>query len=139
MKIKYHIAFSAFFSGILYLIFRSLVLAYVSFLSGIFIDIDHFADYLIEFGFKFDLKEFFHIYTEKLNKKTYILLHSWELLFVLLTASWLAGWNGWITGIFIGFGQHIILDHLNKPHIKWLYSFLWRWNNKFVVPSKTEL
>ncbi|MEW6086798.1 MAG: hypothetical protein AB1498_00590 [bacterium] len=139
MKIKYHIAFSAFISGILHMVFKSWIFTFVSFLSGILIDIDHFIDYLIEFNFRFDLKEFLHIYSEKLNVKTYICLHSWELLFILLMTAWLTGWNLWITGTLIGFGQHILLDHFNKPYIKWLYSFLWRREKAFIIPSKTDL
>jgi hypothetical protein len=131
MSPKHHIAVSAVVSGILFAIFRSWPLTISSFVSGILIDLDHIVDYIIEYGYRFDIKKFFNFfYGEKYSKLT-LILHGWEWLFVLLAASWLTAWNHLVVGMLIGFGHHLLLDKLYNISTILSYSLLWRWKNRF--------
>jgi hypothetical protein len=112
MSPKYHVAISAVISRVLYAIFKSWALAIAAFVSGIFIDLDHVIDYVIEHGFHFNIKKFFHFFYGEQYKKINLILHRWEWLIILLILSWLTDWNPWITGVFIGFSQHILSDRI---------------------------
>jgi len=140
MKIKHHALASTIISGVLYSIFRSWGLAVASFVSGILVDLDHIADYWIEYGLRFDLKQFFNYFDEKNfgnRKRLFFIFHSWEWLIIIAAAAWLTDWDLWITGLLIGYGQHIILDEIynsSKYRIRpfiWGYFLLWRWKNGF--------
>ena len=143
MKFSHHIAVSTVVSGILYLILKSWSLTIASFLSGIFLDLDHYIDYFIELGSPFDIRKFFHsIYEERLNK-IYLIFHGWEWSIVLLLLAWSTDWNPWITGVLIGYGQHMVLDA--RYNTNWPlsgYSLIWRWRKGFISelirPRKSE-
>lgn len=144
MTFSQHIALSTVVSGVLYALFRSWGLTVASFFSGIFVDLDHYIDYLIEYGAPFNIKKFFHtIYEEKI-KKLYMIFHAWEWLVLLLFITWISGWNHWAIGLLIGYGHHMVTDavfNLNWP-VKG-YSLLWRWKRDFVSelvrPRKSEV
>jgi hypothetical protein len=131
MKLSHHVASSALVAGILYLIFKSWSMTLSCFLSGIFIDLDHFYDYIREFGFPFKVKDFFKAAYYSEIFLCILVLHSWELLFPLGIIAWFTHWNPWITGVFIGFSQHIILDMLYNNEGFQTYSFIWRWKHNF--------
>ena len=140
MKPGHHAAVSIVISGILYSIFKSWGLAVASLISGILVDFDHIIDYWIEYGLRLDFKQFFNYFDEKNfgnRKKLFFVFHGWEWLIVMLAAAWLTGWNLWVTGLLIGFGQHMALDELYnssnyriRPYVRG-YSLLWRWKNGF--------
>lgn len=131
MKPQYHVASSVLVAGILFLVFKSWSMTFTCLLSGIFIDIDHIYDYLIEFGWPFRVKDFIDaVYKAKFNRMT-LFLHSWELMFLILVIALYTNWNPLITGVLIGFGHHIILDKLyTGGHLK-NYLFMWRWKRNF--------
>lgn len=131
MRPKYHVAISAVISGVLYILFKSWALAFSSFVSGIFIDLDHVIDYVIEHKFDFDIKKFFHFFYGEQYKKITIILHGWEWLILLFIFSWFTDWNPWITGVFIGFGQHMLSDMFYNISNFLSYSLIYRWKNKF--------
>ncbi len=141
MKPIYHLAVSTVISGILYTIFRSWGLVIASFISGIFIDLDHIIDYFIINGIHFNLKEFSNFFKKKKYWKVAskhwrinLIFHGWEWLVVLSILAGITNWNTVVTGILIGFGHHIILDVFNDKPNSWQqtffgYSLLWRWKN----------
>jgi hypothetical protein len=131
MKPIYHVAVSTIISGILYLIFKSWTLSIASLFSGIFIDLDHCIDYFIAHGISLDLKKFSHFFYGEKYKKLTLIFHGWEWLILLFLASWLTGWNHWIIGVLIGFGQHMVLDKLYNISSFWSYSLIWRGINRF--------
>lgn len=93
MKASHHVAVSALASTCLQITVRSWELTIATFMSGIFIDLDHYIDYLMEYSSPCDMKKFFHcIYEEKL-RKIRMLFHSWELLVVLSIMGWISTWN----------------------------------------------
>lgn len=131
MTPKYHVAASITISGILFLIFRSWGLAIASFISGIFIDLDHVLDYFFEHGIPLDIKKFFHFFYGEQYKKLTLILHGWEWLVLLLIASRLTDWNPWVTGLTIGWGQHMLFDRFYNISTFGSYSFFWRLKNGF--------
>lgn len=131
MTPRYHVAASTAISGILFMIFRSWELAVSSFVSGIFIDLDHVLDYIFEHGLHLDIKKFFHFFYGEKYKKLTLILHGWEWLVLLVIASWLTDWNPWVTGLLIGWVQHMLLDKLYNISTFGSYSLLWRWKNGF--------
>ncbi len=144
MKFSHHIAVSTIISSILYVLFKSWSLTIASFLSGVFLDLDHYIDYVFECGSPFNMRKFFHcIYEEKL-KKIYLILHSWEWSIVLIIMGWMLDWNHWVVGVMIGYGHHMVLDALFNTHWPILgYSLLWRGKKNFVSklvrPRKSEI
>ena len=110
MKLQHHTAISLTISGLLYMIFKSWGLAVSSLIAGIFIDLDHFFDYINEHGLPFRIKNFFHVCNKSQFDKIILFLHGWEWVALLGIAAWLMDWNPWVTGTFIGIGQHIFLD-----------------------------
>lgn len=127
-------------AGILYFIFRSWKPAVASLISGIFVDLDHIIDYWIEYGLRFDLKQLFNYFDEKNfgnRKKLFFIFHAWEWLIIIAAAAWLTDWNLWVTGLLVGYGQHIILDEIYnssqyrlRPYVLG-YFLLWRWKKRF--------
>jgi hypothetical protein len=131
MRPQYHVTYSVLISGVLYLFFKSWSMALSCFISGIFIDLDHIYDYVREFGFPFKVNNFIHaVFNHDIPTVT-LILHSWEVLVLIGIIDWYMNWNLWMTGIFIGFGHHLILDKLNNGERLRAYSFIWRWKNNF--------
>ncbi len=140
MKTGNHIVVSIIISGVLYAIFKSLRLASASFVSGVFVDLDHIIDYWVECGLRFNLEQFFNFFDKKNlgnREKIYFVLHGWEWLIILCAASWMTDWNLWVTGLLIGYGHHMVIDEIYNNAIYRLrpyvfgYSLLWRWKNGF--------
>lgn len=131
MKLHHHTAFSAAISGVLYLIFKSWGMAVSCFISGIFIDLDHIIDVLREHGLPFKVKKFFEVCDKGQFDRVMLLWHGWEWIVLWGIAAWLTEWNPWVTGAFIGIGQHMILDTLYNSSNPCTYSLLWRWKKDF--------
>ena len=130
MKPVYHATISVTLSGILYMIFNSWGLAISSLISGIFIDLDYVVDIIIQNGSPFKFDNYLNPHS---NDKllTVRLFHGWEWVIFLGIAAWLTAWNPWVTGTWIGFGQHILADNINYGQSFWSYSFVWRWKRGF--------
>ncbi len=144
MKFVHHVAVSTIVSGTLYFLFKSWNLTMASFLSGVFLDFDHYIDYVFECGSPFKIKEFFSCTYEEKLRKIYLICHGWEWSVVLTVMAWMSGWNHWIVGFTIGYAHHMVLDALFNTNWPILgYSLLWRWKNNFVSelirPRKSEI
>ena len=131
MKPHYHVAFSTVIAAVLYLIFKSWALSLSCLISGIFIDLDHVIDYIREHGLTLNASKFSHNFHSGQFDKMYLIFHAWECLFVLAFISWLYDWNPWITGVLIGFSQHILLDAFNNTRNFKSYSLLWEMEKRF--------
>lgn len=130
MKFYQHAVVSLGLSGLLYLAFKSWALAAANLISGVFIDLDYAADYLMQHGTLFRIKGFFNAYHEGTLLRVR-LFHGWEWLAVWGLAAWLTDWEPWITGTLLGFTQHLLLDKINFGESFLCYSFLWRWKKGF--------
>ncbi len=143
MQLQHHTAFSITISGILYLMFKSWGLAIACLISGIFIDLDHLVDVIREHGWSVRVKEFFDICRKAQFDRILLVWHGWEWVILLGEASWQTGWNPWITGVFIGISQHVVLDSLFNTRNPLSYSLIWRWRRDFhfdtIFPKYTAI
>lgn len=131
MKLQQHTTFSIIIGGLLYMIFKSWALSLSCIISGIFIDLDHIIDVVREHGQGVTVKDFFKICHNGQFNRIILILHGWEWLPLWTITAWLTGWNPWITGTLVGFGQHLVLDaYSNSSNIS-SYSLIWRWKNDF--------
>ena len=131
MKIEHHITLSTAISGVLFLIFKSWELSISSLIAGILIDIDHAFDYFLERGLRLHWKEFLSYFYNEKHKKIILFLHGWEWLFCLGSAAVLTKFNPWVTGVFIGYGHHMVFDYFYSRTSILTYSLIWRWKKNF--------
>jgi hypothetical protein len=132
MRIEAHIPISAVVSTAVYFVSKSEEIALISFLSGIFIDIDHIFDYFYcERKIKFDIKDFFYKCNYHQIKKYIFFLHSFELLLILAVLVYFFP-SKILIGIFIGFTVHIFTDAFYKPKHFFRYSLIYRAKHNFI-------
>lgn len=112
MRVRAHIAATAVFGGLLYYIFRSIPMLISVFLSGVLIDLDHVLDCYLNFGRKFNVWNTINVCENLQLKKTYLFLHSYELLLIYsFIVRWLNLGPVWF-GIATGLTFHILLDRM---------------------------
>lgn len=111
MKLPVHIISSTIISLLLFNVTKSFILLIVTFLSGIFIDLDHFIDYFYTEGkIKIDIKDFFYKCDNFQLKKAFLFLHSYEMIVLLMILTFLYPGNNFILGFTIGYISHLLLD-----------------------------
>lgn len=133
MKATAHIGISAVAAVSAYKMTGSPSLSISLFLSGIFIDLDHLADYILLSREQFSLSRFFSWYEENRWQKVFLVFHSLELLTILIIAAFLLK-NDIVTGIAIGCTLHLVSDQvglmtrkLGKRVSPWFYFFTYRY------------
>jgi hypothetical protein len=131
MKVSNHIIISALLSILIYCIFRSITIASAFLLGGVFIDIDHIFDYLINFKFKFRLKHFFIAFGKETLPKIFIVLHSWELVFIILPVIYFNGMNSVALSFAAGYILHLSLDNIANKCSCFAYFFIYRLIHEF--------
>lgn len=131
MRLEQHLVAAPIAAGGLYAITGSWPAALTCLGSGVLIDLDHLLDYLLEHHKQFTLHHFFETWRLENIRYAFLILHSWELLLGLALIGWRNQWPGWLIGILVGLGHHIVLDQWTyRPH-PLAYWFLWRWYNRF--------
>jgi len=135
MKVQHHIGLSLSVAVGVYALYRSAAMAIASFLSGVLVDFDHVFDYVREYGFRTDVRFFFHAFHETLFRRIVIFLHAWEWLILLAVLPALSLGSDITTGIFIGMGQHLIADQCTNPVCKWGQFILYRAWHRFHTPK----
>jgi len=60
-------------------------------------------------------------------------LHAWEWLAGLLALGIETGFSWWLTAVVVGYGLHIITDHINNKGRMWRYSIAYRARHGFKV------
>lgn len=133
MKLTSHITVSFSISAVLYLIFRSNLLAVSSFLFGIFIDLDHFFEYFYHGRLKFDIKEFFQLAENYAYKKSFLFLHSWELFLICAVLVFIRTANEILFGCLVGYGVHLLFDQVGNLSKPLSYFFIYRWKLDFLT------
>jgi len=137
MKLRAHVVSSSVISAAAYAATRSPTAAMAALLSGIFIDLDHLADFLLSSGEKFSVANLFSWCEELRWDRIFIVLHSIELL--VLTAA-LSYWlrSELLFGLALGAGSHLALDQVgNREPLKgrrsspWYYFLSYRWRVGF--------
>ena len=125
MKPAFHAAASFAIAGTLYLYTAA---GASCFIAGVFIDLDHIPDYILQGGLKNTsrgqaLKDFFSSRGDRL----YLVLHSYELLFILLLAGRISGWSMIMLGTAAGAASHMVIDQVSngiKYNLAPLFYFL---------------
>jgi len=126
-----HTLLTAAFALLVYFKFARLDYVILAVFGGIFIDFDHFLDYLIYYK-KFNLKQFLMTpYGE--SKKAYILLHSWELVFILLVIGFIFKYS-YVLILGLSMGLHLLVDTLQRGSFL-LYCLAYRFRHKFDVSA----
>jgi hypothetical protein len=131
MKPSTHIAASAAISTSLLYTTKSELIAGASFFCGFLIDFDHVLDYIREYGFRNNAKDFFRIFHETRFNKLFLIFHAWELVIGLFLLAALSGYNELIIGISIGMFHHLLLDQIANGVTPWGYFIIYRAVKKF--------
>lgn len=131
MNATAHVLASATIGGILFLYTRSAAVWVACFLSGFLMDLDHIFDYWANYGFRFRIKHFFYVFREEPLRKVFVLLHAWELVFLLLAIALWSGWHPVPTGLLAGVGNHMFFDQFFNKHSWPAYFLVYRAAVKF--------
>lgn len=132
MKLQNHIALSLPASIAIYAVSRSAPMAVASFLSGVFIDLDHIFDFVREHGFRWDAGFFFYSFSNNLYRKVVVPLHAWELVALLALGAIVLHGNGVVIGILVGFSLHLVADQMTNGIRGGGYFFMYRMAKGFV-------
>jgi len=101
---------------------------FLVFCSGVLIDLNHVIDSVIYDKKKFDVKGFFYCSYLR-SGKTYIVLHSWELVIVIFVIGVIFSFDGAL--IFsAGFAVHLFIDNLQRKN-RLFYFLLYRIAHNF--------
>lgn len=128
-----HLIISFFVFVLIYIFFKSWKLAALGFLSGILIDLDHLIDYFLVYRTNFKPEKFFNGYQFIESKKSYVFLHGWEWIIVMLLIGFFAGSIRPAIAIGIGMFGHLAVDQIlsfkNEPLFYFLtYRFIKKFN-----------
>ena len=122
--------------GVLYWLFRTPSISAWSIVGGTLIDLDHLYDYA-RYPHRpekrgFDIGHFFEILTGGKLVNVYVLLHSWELIALILVAGWFfRAWGVVLVPLGFGMAVHILLDAFTNPTSIICYSIISRCTHRF--------
>jgi dolichol kinase len=121
-----HVVTSGIISAFVWIGFRSFGCAAVSFITGIFIDLDHLVDFYSQHKFTLKLKRIYCACLRVRFKKLYLLLHSYEIIAMLWAAICVFSLSNMWKAAAIGITQHIIFDQITNPINTFGYFFTYR-------------
>jgi len=133
MKVSGHTVISLTVGGILYYYSHYLAGFLGLFLAGVFMDLDHYIDYVREKGISFNYKNVYGICKngDKHFKKLTLILHSYELVIFF----WLAVvfFKLDVIWYYIGIGLtlHIVVDQITNRVMPLGYFLSYRFANDF--------
>jgi membrane-bound metal-dependent hydrolase YbcI (DUF457 family) len=108
-------------------------------LGGIFIDVDHYLDYIRETGdIRISLRRMEEMFLNLKEKKFYGLFHSYELIIIGLFLNFFYLKNDCLYGLLAGLASHIIVDVIFNPVKLRFYFFLYRLNHSFEIDKCVE-
>lgn len=121
-----HIICSLTVSGIIYFLFKSSALFFISLTAGILIDVDHILDYYIQEGVTLKLKNIYRWCSETRLRFLFIFFHSFELILLFWLAISKFGLGIFWTAFAIGLTQHLLLDIFFNPLYSYSYLLSYR-------------
>lgn len=144
-----HIALSllaGFFIGKIWKKYNTSVIA--AFIGGVLIDIDHFIDYFLAFGFQFSIDAFQRgDQFSKLNK-LYIVLHAWEWVILLLVFAFIIHKRkkirykhyiiSFTVALALGMVYHLFFDSIANETTLVSYSIVYRIYHNFSLDKLIE-
>lgn len=102
-------------------------------LSGFLVDLDHFLDYFVLRGLRFDLRDFISSRYYHDTNQVYILLHSWELVLLLGVLSIFSKKKYIFCPLALGLALHLVWDHLTNPAYWYTYTLIGRCVQDFML------
>ena len=129
MKLHQHVIISIGISALVGLGLKSWIAAAACFAAGVFIDLDHVFDYIlncVKNGFKPSIRHFFHSFEYEAFDYLVLLLHSWEFVPIWLALVWYLNWPPVLLGLLIGLASHLLLDQLFNKQAPGGYFLLYR-------------
>ncbi len=103
------------------------------FITGILLDVDHWFEYWHDCGMNLNIVKFFEYGNSGINTHHYIILHSYEFLFLLFIGMQFPKLHYFFLGMIVGLIPHLFLDYVNicaRLKYKWysfiLFSFIFR-------------
>ena len=126
--ITMHVVMTVALAWVFYIVTGGWLWPLLAVLGGILIDVDHFLDYFFHYRFKFSAEHFLcNTYLE--SGKSYVIFHSWEIVFILLGFSYVISW---LYPIALSMAIHILWDQLTFGRIEPYFYFLtYRWYHGF--------
>lgn len=108
----------------------------MAFIGGVLIDLDHFIDYFLAFGWQFRLEYFLKGYQFLASDKIYIFFHGWEYVILLSAVAWLVKGNvkikAAVLALALGMFFHLSIDvFTNEGAQLKTYSIIYRAKNNF--------
>jgi len=115
----------------------SLGAAGLCFLASFAMDSDHLVDYWLAYGFRLNLREFFDANYFKINKKTVVPFHSWELVLTFFLLSLIIKqYSLPFFSIGLAMLTHLIFDVISYGIFPLDYSFIYRGLHNFRMRSQ---
>ncbi len=125
MWLSEHVATAPLLASILWLANRPGDEIVVATATSILVDIDHFPDYFLEYGFKIpNLHHFFEACYNEAFSKFYLLLHSLEICFLLIIGYFIG--YPLIGALGIGILYHLVWDQVYNNTFWGTYSLVYR-------------
>jgi len=131
MKLAYHIALSVVVSAVVWALFRSVAATAACFLTGVFLDLDHLIDYVINYGWRIRIRHLFRAFEYEAFENIFVFLHSWEFIAIYLVLLWLINWKPVALGAVIGIFAHLLFDNLFNEHSALGYFLSFRILHRF--------
>jgi hypothetical protein len=130
LDLSVHVIVTAGIAAVLFFISKSWVWVFLVVTGGILIDVDHFMDYFLHFGPRFNILRFLrHEY--QASGKCYVIFHSWEILALLFI---LSVFIEWVFPLAAGMAGHMAVDGCISHRRNLLsLSLLYRWNKGFGI------
>lgn len=140
MKVNRHLIVSLGAGGAIWLFTQSLYAGIVCFISGVFVDIDHFIDYIIHHGINnTSLRRVYQACEQTVNRegeykftKLYLIFHVAELA-ILLCIIAIYTRNIYVVAIALGYSIHLALDSIGNPFFFISYFIIYRTLNGFNI------
>lgn len=127
-----HVAASAVVSAVFALYSRSPEGTIACFLSGIFIDLDHFVDYWIaKRKLIFSYPELYAFCANEKTGRLHLFLHSYELHALMWAAVYFGKASFLWQGLAVGMTSHLFLDQIFNPLRPFVYFFIYRLKHGF--------
>lgn len=127
-----HVIISLGISAFIYYWFQSLIAALVCFFTGVLLDIDHIPEYLALKGKEKSIKDFYYSRLADGQPKVYLILHSYELIFLLWLVIAIFHLGLFWVAAALSVTSHLVLDQLFNPiHRPYTYFLIYRAIKKF--------
>ena len=101
---------------------------------GVFMDLDHLADYWRETGLNADVSRFMNYFSSRSARKLWLFLHAWELP-MLATALFLGAASPphWMAWGLVGWFSHLMLDQRFNHLHPLAYFMVFRFKHGFLA------